>query len=111
MGRGETPAQSRRPIVAEANMGTLQLVRTHHTCPRCGWSNTRRSQLDGAADRMMALFLMVPIRCRNCRHRFFRFRSPWLKYLVAVGIVGLLALMVIAIPAAVSSHPQVFGKR
>ena len=42
------------------------------TCPKCGWSNTRFSVPTGF-DRFLRLFWLSPIRCRQCRHRFYRF--------------------------------------
>jgi hypothetical protein len=106
----ETMTQGERPTIADSNMGVPSTLRTGHTCPRCGWSNTRRSQLDGAVDRTLAVFLLIPIRCRNCRNRFYRLRNPWLKYLLAIGLIGALVLMVVAIRSIVPAHPTVFSK-
>jgi len=103
-------AQSQRPIIAEQKMGVASTLRTGHTCPRCGWSNTRRSQLDGAVDRALSVFLLIPIRCRNCRNRFYRLRNPWLKYLLAIGLIGALLLMAVAIRSIVPAHTSVFSK-
>ena len=80
-------------------------VRTQHTCPRCGWNNTRRSQLDGVVDRALYALLLVPIRCRNCRNRFFRFRSPWLKYFLAIGLIGLVAIAIVVVRSGVPRPP------
>src|SRR5690242_13029647 len=44
-------------------------------CPRCGWSNIRPSPRRGLIDGFMALFFLAPFRCRNCRHRFYRFST------------------------------------
>jgi hypothetical protein len=85
-------------------------VRTNHACPRCGWSNTRRSQLAGSMDRVFAVCLLVPVRCRSCRHRFFRFRNPWLKYLLAIGLLGLVALAVVVARSGVPVRPPVFSR-
>jgi hypothetical protein len=43
------------------------------TCPRCGWSNVRHSQMSGLLDHVMRLFLLSPYRCRCCRRRFYRY--------------------------------------
>lgn len=45
------------------------------TCPRCGWSNTRLSVPDGVLDGLARAILLAPIRCRSCRHRFYRFTT------------------------------------
>jgi len=42
-------------------------------CSRCGWSNVRPSPRRGAVEFVLAWFWLAPFRCRNCRHRFFRF--------------------------------------
>ncbi len=43
------------------------------TCPRCGWKNVRHSPRRGFIDGILAVLFLAPFRCRNCRHRFFRF--------------------------------------
>src|SRR5260370_15646035 len=43
------------------------------TCPRCGLKNIRHSPRRGLIDGVLAVFFLAPFRCRNCRHRFFRF--------------------------------------
>jgi ActR/RegA family two-component response regulator len=43
------------------------------TCARCGWKNIRPSPRRGLIDRVLEVFFLAPFRCRNCRHRFFRF--------------------------------------
>jgi hypothetical protein len=43
------------------------------TCPRCGWSNVRHSQMSGILDYVMRAFLLSPYRCRCCRKRFYRY--------------------------------------
>src|SRR6476620_857813 len=42
------------------------------TCPKCGWSNTRLAVPTGV-DRILRIFLLSPVRCRQCRLRFYRF--------------------------------------
>jgi CheY-like chemotaxis protein len=43
-------------------------------CPNCGWNNVRSSQRAGFWDGAAMLLLLSPLRCRNCRLRFYR---PW----------------------------------
>jgi CheY-like chemotaxis protein len=43
-------------------------------CPRCGWSNIRSSERSGFLDGVAALLFLAPLRCRNCRLRFYRLR-------------------------------------
>jgi CheY-like chemotaxis protein len=43
-------------------------------CPKCGWSNIRRSERAGFWDGTAFLLFLAPLRCRNCRLRFYR---PW----------------------------------
>ena len=43
------------------------------TCPRCGLKNIRHSPRRGFIDGILAVLFLAPFRCRNCRHRFFRF--------------------------------------
>jgi len=42
------------------------------TCPKCGWSKTRKSVKSGFLDHAMRVFFLTPFRCRTCRLRFFR---------------------------------------
>jgi DNA-directed RNA polymerase subunit RPC12/RpoP len=44
-----------------------------YTCSRCGWSSTRPSLPSGFIDTVLRMFFLVPIRCRKCRNRFYRF--------------------------------------
>lgn len=41
-------------------------------CPKCGWSNIRLSERSGFLDGVAALLFLAPLRCRNCRRRFYR---------------------------------------
>jgi CheY-like chemotaxis protein len=43
-------------------------------CPKCGWSNIRASELVGFLDWVAKFAGLSPLRCRNCRLRFYR---PW----------------------------------
>lgn len=45
------------------------------SCPRCGWSNIRPSQLSGPVDYLLRACLLSPFRCRCCRHRFYRYHG------------------------------------
>lgn len=47
----------------------------NYTCSKCGWSNTRPSWPSGIIDAVLRMFFLVPIRCRRCRNRFYRFSS------------------------------------
>ena len=42
-------------------------------CPKCGWSNIRPSLRHGIIDGLLSIARLAPFRCRNCRHRFYRF--------------------------------------
>ncbi len=42
------------------------------TCPRCGRNDVRPSARRGFGDVLLVCFGLVPYRCRNCRHRYFR---------------------------------------
>jgi CheY-like chemotaxis protein len=42
------------------------------SCPKCGWSNIRRSSREGLLDWLAAMLLLSPLRCRKCRLRFYR---------------------------------------
>jgi CheY-like chemotaxis protein len=44
------------------------------SCPNCGWSNVRSSERAGFWDGAAKLLFLSPLRCRNCRLRFYR---PW----------------------------------
>jgi CheY-like chemotaxis protein len=44
------------------------------SCPKCGWSNIRRSERAGFWDGAAFVLFLAPLRCRNCRLRFYR---PW----------------------------------
>ena len=44
------------------------------SCPRCSSSTVRRSGQSGFIDGAAALLLLLPLRCRKCRLRFYR---PW----------------------------------
>jgi hypothetical protein len=45
------------------------------TCPKCGWTNTRRSSRTKLADRVLKLFFLSPYRCRTCLNRFYSFNN------------------------------------
>lgn len=59
------------------------------TCSRCGWSNVRPSPRRGFAEYLLAMFWIAPFRCRNCRHRFFRFSSRTVSPLSPIPAVPL----------------------
>jgi DNA-directed RNA polymerase subunit RPC12/RpoP len=40
-------------------------------CPKCGSANVRLSTELKIADLLLSIFLVRPIRCRDCRIRFF----------------------------------------
>src|SRR5260370_41210512 len=40
---------------------------------RCGLKNSRHAPRRRLIDGVIAVFFLAPFRCRNCRHRFFRF--------------------------------------
>src|SRR5579863_724883 len=42
------------------------------TCPRCSSFDTRAARSTGLLARLAQLFGLRPLRCRNCRKRFFR---------------------------------------
>src|SRR5271165_6662012 len=65
-------------------------------CPRCGSSDTRTSTIAGVTDQFLVLCQLAPRRCRRCRRRFFRLKSPWLKYALPAGVVILAMLSLIA---------------
>jgi hypothetical protein len=58
-----------------------------HVCPQCGSHKIRGGSLH-AHDGVRHLLLHTPLRCRDCRHRFWTF-SP-LKPLLLLGTVGAL---------------------
>lgn len=41
-------------------------------CPRCGTQDVRKSLTKSLLDRITGMFALVPVRCRQCRHRFYR---------------------------------------
>jgi DNA-directed RNA polymerase subunit RPC12/RpoP len=41
-------------------------------CPRCGAADVRKSRRKGLLDRLTGVFSFTAIRCRSCRHRFYR---------------------------------------
>jgi hypothetical protein len=46
------------------------------SCPKCGSSDVRRSQSEGALAAFFRIFGRWPFRCRSCRARFFRVAAP-----------------------------------
>jgi hypothetical protein len=63
-------------LTAVGTMARLGWIHTHRRagevgCPRCGFSNIRRSMTRGLLDRIFARFLCMPFRCRVCRKRFY----------------------------------------
>jgi predicted RNA-binding Zn-ribbon protein involved in translation (DUF1610 family) len=44
------------------------------TCPYCGEPNDIRRARRHGLDWLLAVFFLVPYRCRDCRERFYRFR-------------------------------------
>ena len=44
-------------------------------CPNCGWNNVRLSDQAGVVDLVAKICFLTPLRCRNCRLRFYRLRS------------------------------------
>jgi CheY-like chemotaxis protein len=81
------------------------------TCARCGWSNVRPSPRQGLIDGLLAIFFLAPFRCRNCRHRFFRFstRLPGIPAKPPVHVVRpvmaqLPALTILSTPAVVDEE-------
>ena len=44
-------------------------------CPNCGWNNVRLAEQVGFVDLVAKIFFFTPLRCRNCRLRFYRLRS------------------------------------
>ena len=45
---------------------------TQFSCPKCGSSDVRRSQSEGALAAFLRMFGRWPFRCRSCRARFYR---------------------------------------
>ena len=43
-------------------------------CPKCKTDHAHRSHRNGLIERLAALFARYPYRCRDCGHRFLRFR-------------------------------------
>src|SRR5260370_19484205 len=53
-------------------------VQSRLFCPKCGWSNIRPSAQHGYLCAVLAVLWLAPLRCRNCRQRFYRFsRRKW----------------------------------
>jgi hypothetical protein len=50
-------------------------------CPNCLSVVVLRSRRRGPIEAGLKLFWMYPYRCRECSHRFFRFRPPILTEL------------------------------
>ncbi len=50
------------------------------TCSRCGWSNARISAPSSILDWLLKPFFVVPVRCRSCRARFYRFSTQTLEH-------------------------------
>jgi hypothetical protein len=67
--------------------GNLYLKR-RHTCPSCGWNDTRASLRWGALDSFAGLFFLEPIRCRKCLNRFFRFSNPFARVLIPIALLA-----------------------
>ncbi|MHB1213960.1 MAG: tetratricopeptide repeat protein [Thiobacillus sp.] len=61
-----------------------------HVCPQCG-SNRIRSGTLHAHDGVRRLLLHTPLRCRECRHRFWAF-NPFKPLLLLTGVVALVGL-------------------
>ena len=68
-------------------------LENHYTCPNCGWRDSRLSHSSGFADRVLALVFLVPIRCRKCLKRFYRFRNSGAKYAVAAMLLATILLL------------------
>ena len=64
-----------------------------HTCPTCGWSDTRRSLGGGAVDNALALLFLQPYRCRKCLTRFFRFGTRWASFVVPATLLVVVLLL------------------
>jgi hypothetical protein len=66
-----------------------------HVCPRCGSDEIRSASLH-AHDGMRHMLLSTPLRCRNCRHRFWVFNplKPLLILFSASVLIGLSAWLV-----------------
>ena len=67
-----------------------------HTCPNCGWSDTRRSLCGGAVDNALALLCLQPYRCRKCLIRFFRFGTRWASFIVPATLIVVVLLLAMA---------------
>jgi hypothetical protein len=70
-------------------------LKRRHTCPSCGWSDTRASLRWGALDTFAGLLFLEPIRCRKCLNRFFRFSNPLARVLIPLALLA--GLMFVAI--------------
>src|ERR1700720_1009853 len=76
-----------------------------HTCPNCGWSDTRRSLCGGAVDNALALLFLQPYRCRKCLTQFFRFGTRWASFVVpATLLVPVLLLAMAGYVRIVDAH-------
>jgi DNA-directed RNA polymerase subunit RPC12/RpoP len=49
---------------------------TRLRCPACGSRDIRRSFPKPFLDALMSVFKLQPLRCRSCRHRFYRWVRP-----------------------------------
>lgn len=71
-------AYLRKPFTGTELLGKVREVlrpsqrRGQIACPRCSFTNVRRSQRRWL-DWLLTLVFLVPYRCRNCRTRFYRF--------------------------------------
>jgi len=78
-------------------VATIIYMQRRHICSRCGWANTRPSERRGLVDGFFSIFWLMPVRCRNCRNRFYRLRSGWPKYAISTALVVLLALSAVIV--------------
>lgn len=63
-----------------------------HTCPHCGSKQIRTARLHGH-DGVRHILLDTPLRCRDCRHHFWKFNpiKPVLLLLAVGALVGITA--------------------
>lgn len=86
------------------------------TCPQCGSEKVRSGSLH-AHDSVRHLLMYRPVRCRQCRHRFWVFNplKPVLLFSAAAGLVGATAWLARgdhgAPPAPVSGLPHARAER
>ncbi len=73
-----------------------QYLKRRHTCPSCGWSDTRASLRWGALDTFAGLLFLEPIRCRKCLNRFFRFSNPFARVLIPLTLLAGLVFVAIS---------------